>query len=168
MINSIPASDNRSPRGKPRDAKTRLRKVRILIGDPNERISTLVYNVLRSFGFEHIDVVKDGEAMLAVLRDHDVDLLISEWDLEGVNGIRMIQLIRGEGKQRWHRDLPAIILTGKADLESVRKARDAGFTEFVAKPFSAKSVSTRLLQIIDHPRQFVASPVFSEIGRAHV
>ena len=161
MVNNIPTSGNRAPRGNTRDAKTRLKKVRILIGDPDERVSTLVYSLLRSFGFEQIDVVKDGEAMLGVLRDKDVDLLVSEWDLQGVNGIRLIQLIRGQNKQRWHRDLPAIILTGKADLESVRKARDAGFTEFVAKPFSAKSLSTRLLQIIDNPRSFVVSPVFN-------
>lgn len=162
MVVATPCtSSNPEPREAPRDAKTRLKKVRLLIGDPDERISSLVYTVLRSFGFEQIDVVRDGESMLQVLHNKDVDLLVSEWDLRGVDGIRLIQLLRNDDKQRWHRDLPAIILTGKADLESVRKARDAGFTEFVAKPFSAKSLSTRLLQIIDNPRQFIISPSFN-------
>lgn len=160
-LNSPPSGARSSSRGSPRDAKTRLKKVRILIGDPDERVSSLIYNVLRSFGFDQIDVVKDGQQMLHVLLNKDVDLMVSEWDLQGMDGIRLIQLIRSESNQRWQRDLPAIILTGKADLESVRKARDAGYTEFVAKPFSAKSVSTRLLQMIDNPRPFVVSPVFN-------
>lgn len=151
----------RPSRGSPRDAKTRLKKIRILIGDPDERVSSLMYDVLRSFGFDQIDVVRDGQQMLHVLLNKDVDLMVSEWNLQGMDGIRLIQLIRSEGNQRWQRDLPAIVLTGKADLESVRKARDAGFTEFVAKPFSAKSMSTRLLQMIDNPRPFVISPAFS-------
>ena len=64
MVNNIHTSGNRAQRGNARDAKTRLKKVRILIGDPDERVSTLVYSLLRSFGFEQIDVVKDGNRLM--------------------------------------------------------------------------------------------------------
>jgi CheY-like chemotaxis protein len=52
------------------------------------------------------------------------------------------------------------MLTAQADKESVSVARDAGITEFVAKPFSAKTLSTRIIQIIDNPRVFVESKDF--------
>ena len=149
------------PRANVRDPRARLRKVKILIADPDERFSTITYTLLRGFGFDSIDLVHDGATMLQILRDKDIDLLICEWDLKQTDGIKLIQTIRTEASNNWQRDLPAIILTGKADLESVRTARDAGFTEFVAKPFSARSLSTRLLQMIDNPRQFVISPKFN-------
>ncbi len=160
MAPTPPPSANR-PRVNVRDPKARLRKVRILIADPDDRFSTITYTVLRGFGFDSIHMVRDGASMLQALSSQDVDLLISEWDLDQTDGIQLIQTIRGEGASKWQRGLPAIILTGKADLDSVRMARDAGFTEFVAKPFSARSLSTRLLQMIDNPRQFVISPKFN-------
>lgn len=160
MAFNPPSSGNR-PRANIRDPRSRLRKVKILIADPDERGSSITSTLLRGFGFDSIEVVQDGDHLLQALRGGEVDLLISEWNLKQMDGIELIQKIRGEEASGWQRDLSAIILTGKADLESVRTARDAGFTEFVAKPFSAKSLSTRLLQIIDNPRQFVISSKFS-------
>ncbi len=160
MVLNPPSSGNR-PRANVCDPKARLNKVKILIADPDERISTVTYSLLRGFGFDSIEVVRDGASLLQALRDQEIDLLISEWDLQQIDAIQMIRTIRSDTGQAWQRDLPAIILTGKADLESVRTARDAGFTEFVAKPFSARSLSTRLLQMIDNPRPFVISPKFS-------
>lgn len=160
MASNPPVSGNRS-RVNVRDPRARLRKVKILIADPDERFSTITYTLLRGFGFDSIEMVRDGASLLQTLREKEIDLLISEWDLQQTDGIKLIQTVRTEDSNRWQRDLPAIILTGKADLDSVRTARDAGFTEFVAKPFSAKSLSTRLLQMIDNPRPFVISPKFS-------
>ncbi len=156
-----PTSNANRPRANIRDPRSRLKKVKILIADPDERFATITYTLLRGFGFDDIEQVRDGAGLLQTLRDKEIDLIISEWGLDQTDGIKLIQTIRGEDGNRWQRDVPAIILTGKADLDSVRTARDAGFTEFVAKPFSAKSLSTRLLQMIDNPRQFVISPKFS-------
>ena len=47
------------------------------------------------------------------------------------------------------------MVSGAADREIVEQARDAGMTEFIAKPFSAKSVADRLLQVINRPRPFI-------------
>ena len=144
-----------------RDTKRRLSKVSILIADPNPRTAMLVHDVLRSFGFESIYLAKDGEAALAVLESVSIDLLLSEWDLHTTQGTRLIHHIRKQPAQSFlPADLPAIMFTAQSDSDSVRMARDAGFTEFVAKPFSAHSLSVRLLQIIEHPRQFVIAKNF--------
>jgi len=144
-----------------RDAHRRLAKIRVLVADHDRRTAQLIHSVLMSFGFDIIHEAHDGEAAIKILEEHDIDLLITEWDLKMLSGIRLVKAIRQtKSGQRWERDLPAIMMTAKADLESVREARDAGFTEFVAKPFSARSLSTRLLQMIDNPRAFVISEGF--------
>ena len=141
-----------------RDAHRRLAKIRVLVADHDRRTASLVHSVLISFGFETIHDAHDGESAIKILEEHDIDLLITEWDLRILSGIRLVKAIRHtRSGKRWARDLPAIMLTAKADLEAVREARDAGFTEFVAKPFSARSLSTRLLSMIDNPRAFVIS-----------
>ena len=53
------------------------------------------------------------------------------------------------------------MLTARADKHSVHAARDAGVTEFLAKPFSAKTLSTRIIAIVDNPRSFVENPSYA-------
>lgn len=40
------------------------------------------------------------------------------------------------------------------------KARDAGMTEFLVKPFSARSMARRITMVIENPRQFVRTDDF--------
>jgi DNA-binding response OmpR family regulator len=51
--------------------------------------------------------------------------------------------------------LPIIMMTGHSERYRVMEARDAGVTEFVAKPLTAKSVLERIQAVIYRPRPFV-------------
>src|ERR1700761_7580061 len=51
--------------------------------------------------------------------------------------------------------LPIVMMTGHSEKSRVVEARDAGVTEFVAKPLTAKSVLERLQAVIYRPRPFV-------------
>ncbi len=48
-------------------------------------------------------------------------------------------------------------MTAYTEIKDILKARDAGATEFLAKPFSAKLVYYRLRSIIENPRNYVDS-----------
>src|SRR6201996_6115927 len=56
--------------------------------------------------------------------------------------------------------LPIVMMTGHSEKSRVVKARDAGVTEFVAKPLTAKSVLERLRAVIYPPRPFVRSATY--------
>jgi len=56
--------------------------------------------------------------------------------------------------------LPIIMMTGHTDRENIETARDAGITEFLAKPFTAKGLHTRLVNLIEQPRPFVRTSTF--------
>jgi two-component system, chemotaxis family, chemotaxis protein CheY len=51
--------------------------------------------------------------------------------------------------------VPIIMLTGHSEKKRVTAARDAGVTEFLAKPISAKSLYERVLNIVVNPRPFI-------------
>ncbi len=52
--------------------------------------------------------------------------------------------------------VPIIMLTGHSEKKHVMAARDAGVTEFLAKPLSAKALYERILNVVMNPRPFVA------------
>ncbi len=51
--------------------------------------------------------------------------------------------------------VPVIMMTGHSERHRIEEARDAGITEFLAKPISARSVLERMIEVIEHPRPFV-------------
>jgi DNA-binding response OmpR family regulator len=56
--------------------------------------------------------------------------------------------------------VPIIMLTGYSEKKCVIAARDAGITEFLAKPISAKALYQRILNVIANPRPFVRTKTY--------
>lgn len=143
------------------ESRNRLAKVRVLLTERDTRTASLVHSVLFSFGFQTIKTITKMSDALDTLRNTPFDLIITEWALGEGAGIDLVQAIRRAKEEHvLRRDIPIIMLTAKADLESVNIARDAGITEFLVKPFTAATLSHRLIQVIDNPRGFVDAPGF--------
>jgi len=51
--------------------------------------------------------------------------------------------------------VPIIMLSGHTEKARVMQARDAGITEFMAKPIAARALYARMVAVIEHPRTFV-------------
>lgn len=139
--------------------KDRLRQIEVLVADPDPRISRLVRYVLENFGFKNIHMAKDGSDALDILRHKPIDLVITEWPMEPVDGINFVKFVR-TSDEVVYRDIPIIMLTGRAEQADVEIARDSGVTEFVVKPFNARTLSHRITQVIDNPRAFIISRDF--------
>ncbi|HPH70676.1 MAG TPA: response regulator, partial [Kofleriaceae bacterium] len=143
------------------DRRQRLGKLVALVADRDRRTALLVKRILFTLGFRNLDIATSGEEALQFLGERVYDMIITEWDMEPVDGLELVKAIRSaQTDARIRRDIPIVMLTAQADVDSVRVARDAGITEFVAKPFSAQTISHRMIQIIDNPRAFVESPKF--------
>ena len=138
------------------DLSERLGKIKVLVVDRDARTASLVTAVLRAFGFTHIEVAKNADEVLEAMRQKPFELIITEWHLPKESGVQLVRAVRSAAQNRiMRRDVPIIMLTAQSDVEAVRQARDAGITEFLAKPFSAKTLAQRLIQVIDNPRAFI-------------
>jgi response regulator RpfG family c-di-GMP phosphodiesterase len=74
--------------------------------------------------------------------------------MPGADGFDLLNWIRRDPES----PLPFVsfaLLTARADADVVSQSRDFGANEFIAKPFSADSVASRILSVISTPRQFV-------------
>jgi CheY-like chemotaxis protein len=93
------------------------------------------------------------------LRDINPDVIVLDWVMEGMSGVDLVRMIRSN-PQAPNPFVPVIMLTGHTSMEHVRQARDAGINEFIAKPVSVKTMMSRLVAVIEHPRPYVRTGSF--------
>jgi len=129
-------------------------RVTILVVEDNKPMRGLVRNILEALGVGTILEAGDGTAALKQLASHEVDLVIVDWNMEPMDGLELTRQIRTASDSR-DVFLPVIMLSGHTEKAKVLAARDAGVTEFVAKPVSARALCARISAIIDNPRPFV-------------
>lgn len=143
------------------EERERLGRLRVLLADRTLKTGRLAQKVLFSLGIGQVELAADSDAVLAMLKTKPYDFLILEWNTRPLDGLTLVRAIRHERDDpRIRRDIPIIMMTGQADKVSIQKARDTGVTEFVAKPFSMKAISTCILHIIDNPRPFIDCPSY--------
>jgi len=70
------------------------------------------------------------------------------------DGLELTQMIRQPGANA-NPYVPIIMLTGHTEKARVTAARDAGITEFLAKPISAKALYQRIANVVANPRPFI-------------
>lgn len=137
-----------------------LAQIGVLIADDDRRIALVVRKLLKSLGFSAIHVARDGKQALKLLESERIDMIITDWQMSPMDGISLVKHLR-TARNSPNRFLPIIMLTGNAERSHVETARDVGITEFVTKPFSAKTLCDRIMLLIDHPRSFIMSGQFT-------
>lgn len=144
-------------------ARLRLARVSVLVVDDDRAISNLVRDVLKHLGFGSVVVVHDAEEALQIVENSPIDLIIADWEMTPLSGIEMTRRIRAMDSDK--RFTPIIMLTGHGEKHEIELARDCGITEYLIKPFTAKSLCSRLTTVIEAPRSFIFSRQYSGPSR---
>jgi CheY-like chemotaxis protein len=130
--------------------------VSILLIDSSAHSRTLLTGILRGAGFSNIRSVETVAEGLEAIRTSSPDVILVEWEAEGIDGARFTKRLRTEGDGA-ARAIPVVIITSQALRSAVETARTAGVSEYVIRPVSAYTLSTRLQEIMRNPRPFVDS-----------
>jgi CheY-like chemotaxis protein len=130
--------------------------LKILLVDDNHYMRILLAEILRAIGVHHIQEANDGAEGLQMMRDHPIDLVMTDLAMQPLDGIDFVRLLRNSPDSP-NQLAPVIMITGHSTFARVNEARDAGVSEFLAKPLTARGVIERLHQAIEHPRPFVRS-----------
>ena len=131
-----------------------LERLKFLIVDDNTHMRSLVRSVLRVLGARDIEEATDGADAYARLGTYTADLVICNWQMSPMDGIEFVRLLRTDADSP-NPFVPVIMLTAHTEAKRVVEARDAGVSEFLAKPISANQLYSRIRAIIEHPRAFV-------------
>ncbi|HWA69559.1 MAG TPA: response regulator [Rhizomicrobium sp.] len=132
----------------------RFDRLKILVVDDNAHMRKLVTAILQAFGVVQIYEADNGQRAWAVLRESNPDIIVLDWVMEGMSGLELVQMIRTNPATP-NPFVPVIMLTGHTSIDHVMQARDAGVNEFIAKPVSVKTMMSRLVAVIEHPRPYV-------------
>ena len=131
-----------------------LARLTVLVVDDNKSMRTLTAAVLTGLGIRHVLEADDGHAALKLLKTYDVDLAIVDFKMAPMDGIAFTNLVR-TSPDTASPYLPIVMLTGHGDKARVTRARDAGVTEFMVKPITAKALTQRIQAMILKPRPFL-------------
>jgi len=112
----------------------------ILIADDSDSIRKLLEATLQSAGYDVLTSV-DGEDALRHLTGQSIDLLITDLNMPGMDGIALVREVR---KKESYESMPILLLTTESRAEKREEAKVAGATGWVVKPF----VQSKLLAVI--------------------
>ena len=120
----------------------------------NDALTRIRSGLSLGFGVQHLRECCDGAEGLDALRQWPADMAIVDFQMSPIDGVEFTRLVRNAADSP-NPFLPIIMLTGPAAKARVEEARDAGVTEFVVKPVTARAVVDRINAVILRPRPFV-------------
>jgi len=129
-------------------------RLRFLVIDDNAHMRRILRTLLHGFGTREVYEAEDGAAGLEAFTHYSPDIVITDWAMPIFDGMELTQMIRQPGANT-NPYVPIIMLTGHSEKKRVIAARDAGVTEFLAKPISAKGLYQRVLNVVANPRAFI-------------
>ncbi len=129
-------------------------KMSVLMIEDTAPMRQLLDSVLHTLGFGRIDSVGTAEEGLALFKEKNHDIIISDWHMEPMDGIQLTNEVR-KGRKSPNRMVPIILITGYSSWSKVEEARDAGATEYLVKPFRAADLAKRIAHVITKPRDFI-------------
>jgi CheY-like chemotaxis protein len=131
-----------------------LQSLNVLLVDDNQHMRAITSAILQSAGIRKVREAPDGAAALDALRQQQIDLAIVDFNMFPLDGVEFTRLVRNSPDSA-NPYLPIIMMTGHSEKSRVTEARDAGVTEFVVKPITAKAILERIQAVIFKPRAFV-------------
>jgi CheY-like chemotaxis protein len=129
-------------------------QLKILLVDDNAHMHAIMATVLKSLGVHDIVSARDGGEGIERLRSWPADIAFVDFKMSPIDGVDFTRLVRQSPSSPCP-FLPIVMTTGHANRSRVAEARDAGVTEFIVKPITAKAVADRLNAVIFNPRPFV-------------
>ncbi len=122
-------------------------KTNVLIVDDYKTMLRIIRNLLKQIDFENVEEASDGGEAFTKLQTGNFDLVISDWNMEPVTGLQLLQMVRADAKLR---TIPFIMVTAESKTENVIAARQAGVSNYIVKPFSAETLRVKIAKVLGH------------------
>ena len=136
-----------------------IQELNVLIVDDDRHMWMLIRNVVFARGVKDVKEASDGAAALEELEASPVDLVLCDMKMEPMGGLAFVKRLRADPDNPC-RLVPVIMITAYAELKTVADARDAGVSEFMAKPISADALNKRIQRVLEDSRHYVEAQDF--------
>jgi two-component system chemotaxis response regulator CheY len=117
----------------------------ILVVDDYGTMVRIVRNLLRQLGFDDVDDAGDGAAALAKLQTKTYGLVISDWMMEPMNGLELLEQVRADPRLQ---TLPFIMITAERGVGRLAEAERAGADAYIVKPLDAQILRDKIAAVL--------------------
>ena len=123
----------------------------ILVVDDQEKLLKLVIMLMNRLGFPEVEGVSSAMDALDKLRERRYALVISDLDMEPLDGIALLREIRADEALA---NTPFILTESSFTFEDITMAHQAGADAFILKPFDMNVLKLKLKQVLNRkPRK---------------
>jgi two-component system chemotaxis response regulator CheY len=124
-----------------------MKPARVLIVDDSSVMRKIVVRSLRQAGLEVQEVFEasNGAEALTVVRDHPLDLILTDINMPLMDGLEFVRQLRGIEAAR---DIPVIMITTEAGEAHVVQALSSGASGYIRKPFTPDQISERVIPLL--------------------
>ncbi|MEM5471512.1 response regulator [Hoeflea sp. AS60] len=106
-------------------------KKKVLTVDDSRTIRNMLLVTLNNAGFDIVQA-EDGIEGLEVLEESNPDVIVTDINMPRLDGFGFIEGVRQNER---YRAIPILVLTTESDAEKKNRAREAGATGWIVKPF---------------------------------
>jgi two-component system chemotaxis response regulator CheY len=112
--------------------------------DDSGATRSIIRKLLAQLGYTDVDEASDGAAALTKLNEKLYGLVISDWNMEPMNGQTLLEHVRANKK---FADLPFIMMTAESNPDKIIESKYAAVSSYISKRFSAEALQTKFSKI---------------------
>ncbi|MBI3783190.1 MAG: sigma-54-dependent Fis family transcriptional regulator [Deltaproteobacteria bacterium] len=120
---------------------------RVLVIDDERKMRRVLQILLEKMGLQSI-AAESGEEALAIFSESKVDLVLTDLRLPGIDGVAVLQRLR-----EMDSDVPVILLTAHATVQTAVDAMKLGAFDYLLKPFDVQAVEGVIRNALEMRRQ---------------
>ena len=120
-------------------------KLRVLVVDDMSTSRGLIIQALEWMGIGAIDHCADGQTALQKMAAAPVHMVISDYNMPGMDGLQLLQTLRGTPQTA---RTGFILITGTTDAAVLDKGKQLGMNNFLKKPFSPTALKACIERVV--------------------
>ncbi|MCB9989982.1 MAG: response regulator [Rhodospirillales bacterium] len=116
----------------------------VLVVDDSASMVRIVANIITKVGYKNIDTANSGNEGLSLVRNTSYKLILSDWNMEPMTGLQLLQSVRKMQGAPTANDVPFVLITAESKPENIIAAKQAGVSGYIVKPFTAETLLEKI------------------------
>ncbi len=123
-----------------------LKNKRVLVVDDAGSMRSLLCSIIKCFGISRVYSAGNGAEAMVVINSQPIDIVFSDWEMPGKDGLTLYRELQGHPK---FKEIPFVLVTSMAEMNKVKAALDQGISDYVVKPFKARSIYSKINKLFE-------------------
>jgi two-component system, chemotaxis family, chemotaxis protein CheY len=120
-------------------------ELRFLIVDDFSTMRRIMRKFLNDLGYMDVTEAEDGATALKILKQGNIDFLVTDWNMPGMPGIELLKAARADPSLS---NLRVLMVTAEDKRQQIVEAIHAGVNGYLVKPFTADALKERIDQVL--------------------